>query len=75
VYGAATRKPVYSGNRRVPGLYERRLADGSAVYDVALWRGGKVLRRRLAARTKTDAINELRALRVDYERGELPARL
>ena len=25
---SATRTPVYSGNRRVPGLYERTLADG-----------------------------------------------
>lgn len=61
---------MYSGNRRVPGLYERTLADGSSVYDVALRLGGKVQRHRLAARTKTDAIAELRALQVDYERGE-----
>jgi integrase len=69
-YGAATRRPVYSGNRRVPGLYERTLADGSSVYDVALRLGGKVRRHRLAAGTKTDAIAELRTLQVDYERGE-----
>src|SRR4051812_39748278 len=70
VHGAATRKPVFSGNRRVAGLYERILADGSTVYDVALRLGGKVQRHRLAAQTKTDAIAELRALQVDYERGE-----
>jgi integrase len=70
VHGPATRKPVYSGNRRVPGLYERKLAGGSNVYDVALRLGGTVRRHRLAARTKTDAIAELRALQVDYERGE-----
>lgn len=69
-HGAATRRPVYTGNRRVPGLYERTLADGSAVYDVALRLGGIVRRHRLAARTKTDALAELRALQVDYERGE-----
>jgi len=69
-YGAATRKPVYTGNRRVPGLYERTLADGSKVYDVALRLGGTVRRHRLAARTKTDALAELRALQVDYKRGE-----
>lgn len=69
-HGAPTRRPVYSGNRRVPGLYERTLANGSTVYDAALRLGGKVRRHRLEAKTKTDAINELRALQVDYERGE-----
>jgi integrase len=69
-YGAGSRRPVYSGTRRVPGLYERRLADGSSVFDVALRLGGKSRRVRLTARTKTDAISELRALQVDYERGE-----
>jgi integrase len=69
-YGAATRKPVYSGNRRISGLYERTLSDGSTVYDAALRLGGKVRRHRLEAKTKTDAIAELRALQVDYERGE-----
>ena len=69
-YGAASRAPVFSGNRRVPGLYQRRLADGSTVYEVAARLGGKVRRHRLRATTKTDAIHELRALQVDYERGE-----
>ncbi len=66
----ATRRPVYTGNRRVPGLYERTLADGTTVYDAALRLGGVVRRRRLGARTKTDAIAELRALQVDHARGE-----
>ena len=70
VHGSLTRRPVYTGNRRVPGLYERRLADGSIVYDAALRLGGKARRHRLEANTKTDAINELRALQVDYGRGE-----
>jgi integrase len=69
-HGAPTRRPVYTGNRRVPGLYERTLANGSTVYDAALRLGGKARRHRLSATTKTDAINELRALQVDYERGE-----
>ena len=69
-HGATTRRPVYTGNRRVPGLYERTLASGSTVYDAALRLGGKVRRHRLTATTKTDAINELRALQVDYDRGE-----
>jgi integrase len=69
-HGAQTRQAVYSGKRRVPGLYERTLADGVKVYDVALRLGGRVRRHRLEARTKTDALAELRALQVDYERGE-----
>jgi integrase len=66
----ATRHPVYSGTRRVQGLYERTLADGTTVYDAALRLGGPVRRRRLHASTKTDAIAELRALQVDHARGE-----
>lgn len=69
-HGAATREPVYSGSRRVPGLYERTLADGSAVYEAAFWQDGKTRRHRLQAATKTDAVAELRALRTDYARGE-----
>jgi len=69
-HGATTRQPVYSGKTRIPGLYQRTLADASTVYDVALRLGGKVRRHRLEAQTKTDAIAELRALQVDYQRGE-----
>lgn len=69
-HGAATRRPVYTGSRRIPGLYSRELTDGSTVYDAALRLGGKVRRRRLTARTKSDAIAELRALQVDAARGE-----
>ena len=69
-HGPLSRRPVYTGNRRVPGLYERTLADDTTVYDAALRLGGQVRRRRLLARTKTDAIAELRALQVDHERGE-----
>jgi integrase len=69
-HGATTRKPVYTGNRRIPGLYERTLASGSTVFEAALRLGGKVRRHRLEATTKTDAIAELRALQVDYSRGE-----
>lgn len=76
-YGAASRRPFFSGNRRVPGLYERtrkprREGDRPTVaYEAALWLDGRSQRFTLDARTKTDAINELRALRVDAERGEL----
>ena len=69
-HGATTRKPVYSGNRRVPGLLERTLADGAVVFEARLRLGGSVRRVRLDATTKTDAIAELRALQVDFDRGE-----
>lgn len=69
-HGAESRRPVFTGNRRVPGLYERTLADGSNVYEARLRLGGLVRRNRLEAKTKTDAIAELRALQVDHERGE-----
>jgi len=69
-YGAHSRRPVHSGTRRIPGLYERTLSNGQTVYDAALRLGGKVRRHRLEARTKTDAITELRALQTDYARGQ-----
>jgi integrase len=69
-YGATSRRPVFSGNRRISGLYERKLADGHTVYEAAVRLGGKVRRRRLQAHTKTDAIAELRTVQVDFERGE-----
>jgi integrase len=65
-----TRRPVYSGNRRLPGLYERALADGTTVYEAGLRLDGRPTRRRLVASTKTDAIAELRELQVDHARGE-----
>lgn len=70
VYGAGSRRAVFTGNRRVTGLYERTLADGSSVFEARLRLGGQVRRHRLVARTKTDAIAELRDLQTDYARGE-----
>jgi integrase len=70
-YGATSRQPVYSGTRRIPGLYERTLANGATVFEAATRLDGKVTRRRLTAGTKTDAIRELEALRVDTARGEV----
>src|SRR3954468_506052 len=64
------RRPVHSGKRRIPGLYERTLADGTTVYEAGLRLDGRPTRRRLVARTKTDAIAELRELQVDHARGE-----
>jgi len=69
-YGAESREPVYSGSRRIPNLYQRRLADGTLIFEAKLKRAGKVRRYRLQAETKTDAIAELRALEVDLDRGE-----
>jgi integrase len=40
------------------------------VFEVAARLGGKVRRHRLEASTKTDAVAEARALRVDYARGQ-----
>jgi integrase len=61
---------VFTGNRRIPGLYERTRKDGSTVYEAQGRMGGKLRRHTLKARTKTDAINEQRALLTDYLRGE-----
>jgi integrase len=69
-HGATSRRAVYSGTRRVPGLYERDLADGRTVFEARLRLDGNVRRHRLEATTKTDAVRELEALRVDYRRGE-----
>jgi integrase len=69
-YGAQSRRPVYSGTRRVPGLYERSRADGSTVYESKFRVGDKTRQHRLQATTKTDAVAELRNLRTDYARGE-----
>jgi hypothetical protein len=55
-HGAASRRPVYSGTRRVHGLYERTLADGSTVFDTRLRLDGRERRVVLDATTKTDAI-------------------
>jgi integrase len=69
-HGAATREPVYSGTRRIRGLWQRRLADGSTVFEARLRLDGRDRTVRLEAITKTDALHELEALRVDRERGE-----
>src|SRR3954454_992942 len=68
-YGARSRKPVYSGNRRVPGLFQRTLANGSTVYEASMRLDGAMRRHRLDATTKTDALRELREWQVDVERG------
>jgi integrase len=70
-HGATSRRPVYSGNRRVRGLHERTLANGTTVYEARLRIDGKDTKVVLDAKTKTDAIHEHEGLRVDRERGEV----
>jgi integrase len=69
--GPDSRRPVFSGSRRIVGLYERRRADGVVVYEARYRRdGGKPKLVKLDATTKTDAIAELEALKTDQRRGE-----
>jgi integrase len=70
-HGATSRRPVYSGNRRVRGLHERTLADGTTVYEARLRIDGKDKWLVLEAKTKSDAVRECEALRVDRDRGEI----
>jgi hypothetical protein len=71
-HSAVTRVPVFSGKTRVRGLWQRELADGTIVYEAQITLGRRERRVRLDARTKTDAINEHKALRVDQEPGDAP---
>jgi integrase len=67
---ARRRDPVYSGNRRVRGLWQRTFADGTVVFETRLRIDGEDKRVVLEATTKTDAIRENESLRVDRDRGE-----
>ncbi len=68
--GSASRQPAHFQGKRVPGLCQRTTADGRVVYE-AYWKAnGSPVRRALSASTTSDAIQELRALRVDHARGE-----
>jgi integrase len=64
------REPVFTGNRRVRGLWQRKTADGSLVFEARLRLDGRDVRVVLEAKTKTDAIRELESVRVDRDRGE-----
>jgi integrase len=64
------REPVYSGGRRVRGLWQYARVDGSIAYEARLRIGGRDRRVLLEARTKSDAIREAEAVRVDRDRGE-----
>jgi integrase len=70
-HGAGSRRPVFSGSQRVRGLHQRALADGTTVYESRLRIDGTDKWIVLEAKTKTDAMHEHDALRVDRQRGEL----
>ena len=73
LYGRASRKPVYTGNRRVSGLMQRTRSDKTVAYEARVRLGGtSATWVTLDATTKTDAMLELQALRVDRSRGEAP---
>lgn len=67
---AAERRPVVSGGRPVPGLYERTTSTGQTVYELRVLARGVRKQQTLRATTKTDAIREAQAARVDLQRGE-----
>jgi hypothetical protein len=73
-HGAATRKPVHVGTRRIPNLWQRSRANGEIVYEFVGRVDGRVLSRRLAATTKSEAVTEARGLATDRDRGTLRAR-
>jgi integrase len=70
-HGAGTREPVVHGNRRVPGLWQRTLRNGSVVYEARLRIEGKDRRIVLEATTKFDAVREYEGLRADRNRGNV----
>ena len=67
---AAERRPVYHGPKRVTGLYERTTTDGRTVWELRVLSRGRRQQVTLDATTKTDAIREALAARVDLDRGE-----
>lgn len=70
-HGATSRTPVVHGGRRVPGLHQRTLKDGSTVFEARLRVDGKDTRVVLEATTKSDAVREYQALRTDRDRGDV----
>jgi integrase len=66
------RAPVFSGKRRVKGLYERKLSDGTTVYDARIRVDGIEHKKPFGAITKTDAIRAVEDFRVALVRGEEP---
>ena len=69
-----TREPVYVGQRRIPNLWRRTLANGETVFEFVGRAEGRVIFRRLAATTKSEAVTEARGLTADRDRGTLRVR-
>jgi integrase len=70
-HGASTRSPVVHGGRRIPGLWQRSLKDGTVRYEAQLRIDGSPKRVPLEATTRFDAVRELAALKVDRDRGHV----
>ncbi|MDQ3381869.1 MAG: site-specific integrase [Actinomycetota bacterium] len=60
---ANRRTPVESRGRRIPGLYARMTADGREVFEYRARLNGRVITRKLAAHSRTEAVAEVEALR------------
>ncbi|HEX2434939.1 MAG TPA: tyrosine-type recombinase/integrase [Gaiellaceae bacterium] len=57
------RTPVETRGRRVPGLYSRTLEDGREVFEYRGRLNGRVVTRKLEARTRSEAVAEAERLR------------
>ena len=68
-HGAETRRPVVYGGRRIRGLHERTLKNGSVIFEARLRVDGKDTRVVLDVLTRTDAVREFENLRADRNRG------
>jgi len=64
------RARVYSGNRPVRGLYERKLASGVTVYDARIRVDGRERKKAFSPMTKTDAMRAVEDFRVSLVRGD-----
>ena len=61
----------YFDGKRVSGLYQRTTGSGRVVFEFNGRLDGKMRRVKLRSTLRTDAVNEVRALRVDVERGDV----
>jgi len=68
---AIHRTPVETRGKRVPGLYSRTVGDGREVFEYRARLNGRVVTRKLDARSRSDAVAEAERLRSDA-RGVTP---
>ena len=73
-HGAETRTPVSVGSRRIPNLWQRTLRNGETAFEFVGRVDGRVIRRRLAATTKSEAVTEARGIATDRDRGTFHVR-